>query len=257
MSRRLITSSMPVRTGNLITGRHETMENVCISRQRLSSILWEIILENAQNVSHSERHSLLKECAELNRLRSAADYNTGTISDSSCWIFFSLAFFFKPQLVAEVGTFIGRSTLSICRGIERADVADAAICTCDFSNDISLPVTTSVVITQFRKKTSTDMFRAIASRNIRCDFLVLDGRLQQDDYNFLGEILHSESIIVLDDFEGIEKGVANASSLMPSLQESHHLIYPPTREALRAFGFVDGCSTALIIPKKLCKFTNQ
>lgn len=233
------------------------MQDINISRERLSRIFWDVILENARYTEIKDKPDLLSQCADLDRLRSSADYKTGSISSSTCWALFALALFFKPRVVAEVGTFIGRSTLSLIRGVERADVPEPVVLTCDFSNDIDLPISTTASLIQFKKKSSTDMFTSMASDGIRCDFLVLDGRLQQEDYRVLGGLLHPSSIIVLDDFEGVEKGVVNASTLMSSLQPSHNLIYPPTRETLRSFQLLDNCTTALIAPKSLFKLSSQ
>jgi len=112
-------------------------------------------------------------------------------------------------------------------------------------------------VIQFRKQTSTQMLAALCANDIQCDFLALDGRLQKDDFKYLKKVLHPNSIILLDDFEGVEKGVVNATMLMSSLQPSHNLLYPPERYMLSKFGLVDSCTTALIVPRTSFALTNQ
>ena len=42
------------------------------------------------------------------------------------------------------------------------------------------------------------------------DFVFLDGRIAAGDATYLLEIMSPKAVIVLDDYEGVEKGVANA-----------------------------------------------
>jgi predicted O-methyltransferase YrrM len=233
------------------------MGTINLNRIRTSRVVWETVLENACVDEVQDRAALLSEVASLDKLRARADYNTGSISTGTCWVLYALSLLLKPKVVAEVGTFIGRSTLSFIRGMERARVENGSVFTCDYSNDIELPISSNVDLRQFRKKSSTDMFAAMAAINSRCDFLSLDGRLQATDFPILSSVMKAETIILLDDFEGVEKGVVNASALMNSLQPTHNLIYPPTNELLAKFGFLDGCSTALVVPRSSLVFTNQ
>lgn len=233
------------------------MDIINLNRFRTSRMVWEVVLENAGMYEGRDKISLLSEGLDLDRLRDQADYNTGSITAATCWAIFALSLLLKPKVVAEVGTFIGRSTLSFVRGMERARVADGLVLTCDYSNDIVLPISSSITLRQFPKKSSTEMFQSMITEDLKCDFLALDGRLQPSDFRLLGAILKPESVIILDDFEGVEKGVVNASSLMGSLQPTHNLIYPPARDLLEKFGLVDGCSTAIIAPRSTLVFSNQ
>ena len=193
----------------------------------------------------------------LEELRQQADYNTGSISAAACWSLLSLAVFFKPQTIFEVGTFIGKSTFSLLKGMQLSGVKNHRIYTCDFSNDIVLPFGDDGEVVQFRRQSSTQMLSELSIRNLQCDLLALDGRLQQDDFQYLSKLLHDNSIILLDDFEGVEKGVSNAFALMNSLQRTHNLIYPPERDTLRKFSLLDGCTTALILPRNFFVLSNQ
>lgn len=101
------------------------------------------------------------------------------------------------------------------------------------------------------------MFSEMKRNDIRCDILLLDGRLQEADLGLMASILHEKSVILLDDFEGTEKGCVNAMALMQVLEKSHHLIYPPSKQALARHGLTDGCTLAMIVPRSLVAFTNQ
>ena len=233
------------------------MEVIKLNRFRTSRMVWEVILENSEMSAIRDKPLLLSEGLQLDHLRDQAEYNTGSISSATCWVLFALSLLLKPKVVAEVGTFIGRSALSFVRGMERARIADGLVLTCDYSNDIKLPFPSSIRVRQFPKKSSTEMFQAMIDEQIKCDFLALDGRLQQADFGLLDAILKPESVIVLDDFEGVEKGVVNALSFVGPLRRTHNLIYPPSRDLLDRFGLLDACSTAIIIPRTLLTFSNQ
>ena len=58
------------------------------------------------------------------------------------------------------------------------------------------------------------------------------------------KLSHPKTVIVLDDFEGVEKGVANAMLLGTS---DHILIYPRTPDG----------KAALLVPIKLLQLTAQ
>jgi hypothetical protein len=78
--------------------------------------------------------------------------------------------------------------------------------------------------------------------------------LEPDDLGHIGRLLHSQSIVALDDFEGIEKGVANA---MRFTYQGAMLVYPPEREVLERHGIPDESTLALILPHGLVQLTNQ
>lgn len=226
-----------------------------ISRARFSHLAWEVILNHS--VMHEHRRVSLFEIGEkLEALRSDADYNTGSISNSAMWCIASVAHYFEPQIVAEVGTFIGKSTRSVAWAMQT--YAGKEIITCDASNEINIPKPYGVVIVQHQKKTSTVMFNYLINTKTKADMLVLDGRLTNDDIEMLPQVIHDDTVVVLDDFEGTEKGVANAFNVMTKLKPvTHKLIYAPEPDLLEKHGLNDRCSIGLIIPNKLIGWTNQ
>lgn len=228
-----------------------------INRSQLSDIAWKSIFEHAHAHTFEKLPDLIRQSNSLENLRRHAKYNTGSITTSAIWALFAATFYFRPNTIFEVGTFIGKSTLAMATALDIVHPDGGQIFTCDFSNDIPLGLDVQTLVEQFPEQSSTMMFTALASRGRQCDLLVLDGRLQAEDYAVLPSLLHSKSVIALDDFEGTEKGAINAIHLMNSLHESHLLIYPPTRAILQSHALVESCTLGLIIPRSMVQFTNQ
>lgn len=153
--------------------------------------------------------------------------------------------YFRPTLIAEVGTFIGRSTYSLAVG----SGDKATVYTCDASNDIKLPPMPegAARVVQFPNTTSTDMFKSLlADKNLgrKIDLFYIDGRVSEEDKALMLQLSNDRTIIVLDDFEGVEKGVANGMLLGTP---NHLLIYPRTPDG----------KTALLVPIQLLQLTAQ
>ena len=209
---------------------------VNLNRKRTSRIIWETLLENV--VSHPKA-PWVEQLNMLDALRSTAK-PTGSVSFATFWCLYAVVQAYKPKRVAEVGTYIGKSTLALVSG-------GAEVHTCDYSNDVKLPFK----VNQYPMTSSTDMF---AKLQPAIDLLFLDGRLEKDDLGHIGRLLHSQSIVALDDFEGIEKGVANA---MRFTYQAAMLVYPPEREVLERHGIPDDSTLALILPHGLVQLTSQ
>ncbi len=209
---------------------------VNLNRKRTSRIIWETLLENV--VSHPKA-PWVEQLNMLDALRSTAK-PTGSVSFATFWCLYAVVQAYKPKRIAEVGTYIGKSTLALVSG-------GAEVHTCDYSNDVKLPFK----VNQYPMTSSTDMF---AKLQPAIDLLFLDGRLEKDDLAHIGRLLHPQSIVALDDFEGIEKGVANA---MRFTYQGAMLVYPPEREVLERHGIPDDSMLALILPHGLVQLTNQ
>lgn len=195
--------------------------------------------------------------AELETHRARMSYNTGSISLSAGVFLFMTANTFKPRTIVELGTFLGKSTSSLALGAGWNDAEERIIYTVDKDNPCLLPETIgNVRIRSHSGQTSTEMFRALVQAGVKADFLSLDGRLQPEDLPLVRELCTQETIVLLDDFEGIEKGVANLQmlgSLMPN-----HLMLPPVQdERLRNLGIVDFHCTAMLMPSGMLTITRQ
>ena len=124
-----------------------------------------------------------------------------TISDYTGRMLKKLAHLFKPKLVYEVGTYTGRSASAMMEGMDGGHIH-----TCDATHDLFQ----SQGIIQFFRGMSTEMFN---SPHEKADFIFLDGRLPADDLPHIMRLSHPDTVIAFDDFEVIEKGIANAMLL--------------------------------------------
>jgi hypothetical protein len=172
---------------------------------------------------------------------------------------FAIAKYFAPISVCEVGTYIGRSTLCIAEG---AGSSLKEINTCDFSFDTfnlsadNLAIHTNFSKIKYHPKTSsTEMLKIFLEKNSnqKVDFFFIDGRLSKDDLNYISELKSDDAVFILDDFEGVEKGVAN-SLLLSQHFKGYVLIRP-------SITFVNGSFSigkiALLVPIKLFRITRQ
>ena len=189
------------------------MNPIQIGRKRLSEIVWSIIDEKIGDFPFEAVEKIVE---DQQALRSSAEYNTGSLPYDDAIELYKVVKFFQPNTIAEVGTFIGVSTLTMNLALERL----VDIYTCDASNAIDLDIPN---IFQYRKMVSPDMFKDMANKEVKVDLIYLDGRLGQDDIEPLNKIIHERTVFVLDDFEGTEKGVANAMMLE---SPNRVLIYP-------------------------------
>jgi hypothetical protein len=154
--------------------------------------------------------------------------------------------------------------MSLAYGMFRASQRDVVskqktIYTCDMSNDIDIgSAQWQVRIEQYKKKSSAEMFSDMRIKNVHADMVNIDGRLGVEDFDVLFDVVTERTIYLLDDFEGTEKGVANAFNLFtqPSMRK-HTLVYPPERDLLAKHGLVEPCFTAMIVPASLIEFHNQ
>lgn len=190
------------------------MNPILIGRKRLSDIVWGLIDEKVE--VDWQKISAIVDSQQY--LRHMADYNTGSLREEDAGSLYKIVAFFKPRVIAEVGTFIGVSTLSMyeaCKG-------EVDIYTCDFSNAIKIDAPT---VKQYMKTPSHVMFKDMVEKGIKADLVYLDGRLGNDDVEPLSKVIHDNTVFVFDDFEGVEKGVVNA---MMVENFSRALIYPST-----------------------------
>ena len=230
------------------------MSDINLSIRNISKIFWEVIYLNKDLLKNDFRETFFDRLNSLEKLRSVATYNTGSISLSSAFSLFLLVKHFKPMRIIEIGTFIGKSTISMASAMEEF-TDKGEIFTCDYSNEIKLPYVGKIKITQFMKQDSTKMLECLTGK---FDLLFLDGRIKNSDIKIILDLITDDSIIVFDDFEGIEKGVANLMQLRQSKELSRHLqINPPSEEFLELHGFQSNALLGLLVPTSKFKLTNQ
>ena len=208
------------------------MNTLKLNRVTLSPAIWTTISSVG---IHPQRPN-----PDHDRLIRQADYKTGSISPIDAGELNAIVRYFGPATVAEVGTYIGNSTRAIVSGM-----SGGVIYTCDAANDIKLLPMYGATIEQFPKKTSTEMFGELIKRQVKPDLFYIDGRLSSEDPNLMRE-LNPGSIVVLDDFEGVEKGVVNAGLLLSNAFSNHLLVYPRS-----------GGKTAILMPIEMLHLTAQ
>ena len=235
------------------------MKTLDISTRLLSEAAWNRILETAAPQFLYRGQKFFELMASLEALRKAADYNTGSISAAAAWSLYSLVGYFGPQRILEIGTFIGKSTLAMALAADDLSIS-TEIHTCDMSNSIELPTIAKTRIIQYPKQTSTQMLQKLTAANSGAKFemLYLDGRLQSEDFSSLAKLCSPGVIVVCDDFEGHEKGVANLiNARNGGLIPQHILIYPPSETLLQKFGLSDHSTTAFALPQAALRLTTQ
>jgi hypothetical protein len=137
--------------------------------------------------------------------RAKARYNTGSVPMETALLLRAMCRYYRPQVIAEVGTFIGTST--------EAMLASRAIYTCDRSNDC-LPRTDTIWTHPYQS--STEMLREIHEP---VDFFFFDGRIQPEDVPEIRRVSHAKTVYAFDDCTGVEKGTVNIAVLSPHLKD--------------------------------------
>lgn len=216
------------------------MNPLQLNRRMVSKLFWEVVKSYDRS-----RFWFLPADHYFDQLRESADYNTGSLTRDDMMDLIGICNYFKPKYIAEVGTFIGRSTYALAVGSGKA----ATVYTCDASNDIPLPdmPPDAAEVRQFPETPSITMFGMLLQGEElggKVDMFYIDGRLKDADRLAMQELSYERTVIVLDDFEGVEKGVANAMLLGTS---DHILIYPRTPDG----------KTALLVPIRLLQLTAQ
>ena len=230
------------------------MKSINLSIRNVSKIFWEIIYLKKDLLKNDFREKLFDKLNNLENLRSLANNNTGSISLSSAFSLFLLIKHFKPMRILEIGTFIGKSTISMASAMEEF-TDKGEIFTCDASNEIKLPYVGNTKITQFMKQDSTEMLECLTGK---FDLLFIDGRIKNSDIKIILNLITDRSIIVFDDFEGIEKGVANLMLFRQSKEfNNHYQINPPSEEFLKLHNFHSNALLGLLVPLHEFRLTNQ
>jgi predicted O-methyltransferase YrrM len=193
-----------------------------LNRRRLSRAIWDTLFADLPDLPWH----VIEDLEKLDPAR-----RTGSTNHASLMALWAVIRYFRPNRVAEVGTYIGKSTFVLSR-------LGADVHTCDMTHDFKLPIATK--ITQYHSS-STEM---LAKLDGKIDLLHLDGRLQADDREHLTRLCTADTIITLDDFEGVEKGVWNAMQFDLS---KRILVYPPERQLTERYAVGDA-TTAIILP---------
>ena len=177
---------------------------------------------------------------------------TGSISRKSAELIWLLARYFEPKQIAEVGTYIGRSTLALMYG---ADSTLEFLATCDGSFDCWKAPTDldHSKVRYFGKTHSTDMFKELIKEGRKIDLFLLDGRISAADLESIESLKTDSSVFIIDDFEGVEKGVTNAVLLREKFPNL--LLLAP--EYSLTNGWNDAHCLAVMLPASNIRLSSQ
>lgn len=223
----------------------------------LSDILWDQWIESVEAELPAARDQLAAASDACEATRAEMDYNTGSISFAAALLLYIATRNLRPAQVFEVGTFIGKSTLAMALAIDR-NANGGRIFTCDGSNDFRLPQIATCEIVGFPRTRSTGALLELLTAGARLDFLHIDGRVSAEDLELVERLADPGVVIALDDFEGMEKGVANLMQIRGRpFFGKHVLVYPASDATLARLGLVSRATTAFLLPASALVFANQ
>lgn len=185
-----------------------------------------------EDLAEEVKEELRKKYVHAETLRKKAKCDTCSVSDAGGFYLHSLCMRFHPEIIVEVGTFVGKSTVSMYAN---------HIYTCDWNNDC---LESSSNITCFPYTSSTDMLKQLVGK-VKVDMWFFDGRIQNKDVPLIKEMSKPSTIYAFDDYRGIDKGVFNVGRLMPSLRE---YIFIPPRDWDHNGGEI---RIAVLVPEKI------
>ena len=186
------------------------MNKLWLSEKMIAKSFWEA-LHSSVLVKQAQRDSE-EICSLTSPLVDKFPSIAGSISERSCVTLWLLAKYFSPKFIMEIGTYIGRSSLSMSFGgkdtIEKFYTCDGTFDCLDFSslkallkNEENTPCIDK--IRYFGKTMSHSLLETVRSENdLKVDMLFVDGRLSAQDCDLLPLVLSPESVIVVDDFDG-------------------------------------------------------
>jgi hypothetical protein len=222
-----------------------------ISQAVLSEAFWNRIFESVEDNTHRQTDFKISLAAQ-DSLKSFADYNTGSITFCAAWSLYSLTSYFMPSTILEIGTFIGKSTISMALALDHAE-NPGIIQTCDVSNGFDLNWSGKTKIIQHFKTKSSDMMIGIDCPQ---DLIFVDGRLNETDLDVMQTDNFENCIFVFDDTEGAEKGAINQILVNQKMQNRIY-IYPPSNEVLKKHNLFGGNTLSLSIPNSMVTFSRQ
>jgi predicted O-methyltransferase YrrM len=232
------------------------MFSIPLSAQSLGSIIWRYLLVSIEHELLSGTARLACAMEECEQTRTLMSKKTGSISFSSSVILYSIVRTLKPNSIFELGTFIGNSTVSMALAMEHN--GSGMIYTCDGDNGYHVPPIAKTKIYPYPRTNSLDALQDVSKREKTIDLFFLDGRITHKDAELIARLANECSIIVLDDFEGMEKGVCNLMLLRSiSAFSNYVLIHPPSLSLLGDFGLRSTTALAMLLPRSALRFTAQ
>lgn len=230
-----------------------------LSEQMISEVFWPRLRRASDSLP--EVNEVTNQILAASRIthRKFPPETAGSVSTSAIELLWLLARYFRPRVIAEVGTFIGRSTLALSDG---AGDTLISLHTCDFSftqfsvpSEYQISFGNSGKIIYYGKTSSTEMFREMLINNRgKVDCFFLDGRLADEDLGLIQELRSSRAVFIIDDFEGVEKGVVNAMLLRQAFNE---LLLLRPEHRLTGSGAHQRSNTAILVSAQSISLSRQ
>lgn len=198
------------------------------------------------HISDDRRTALETISADCETFRDAAIFKTGSISLAAMAYLRELVTQFQPNIVIEIGTFIGKSTHCF---LDAPSVKH--VYTCDLHNDC---LQSDDRLTCHPYMTSTAMLARLLQHGLIADLFFFDGRLSPSDVPLILRLSRWKTVYLFDDYHEnppgeqfqYGKGVFNVALLEPFLRE-HTFLGPPEH-----VDDLDGFTTiAGLVPKEL------
>jgi predicted O-methyltransferase YrrM len=227
-----------------------------LSSHRLSVGFWETIFERCYERLPGALAKIVANYERCERFRTPSDSGTGSISVAAGVCLYLLCGYFDVRRVAEIGTFIGKSTTSMALALADGGPG-GTISTCDQDNDCFRAWDgLGCEIRTFPGSTSTEMLATLDASDDKIDLFFIDGRLLPDDGPRIQRLSHPGTILAFDDFEGTEKGVVNTANIRP-LFNNYFVIEPCPARVLNDYGIPGRSLTALLFNVANLRITNQ
>ena len=233
------------------------MSKFWLSERMLSRVFWE---ELRSSIFYEEAASDSRKIAEITAPKvNEFPSEAGSISITSSIYLWLLSKYFSPKNVLEIGTYIGRSTLALAFGgkdsIEGLFTCDGTFDCLDFNSlkiqDLAKQKKEMIGrIKYFGKTMSTTLLQELKGKGVKLDLVFIDGRISNDDCKILSQVMSDRCVLVLDDFEGVEKGIVNAMMLRNNFRGM--FLVNPAVEENKFFG-----NLALLVPASLLTLTRQ
>ncbi len=233
------------------------MSKLYLSEKAVARCFWSAINSSACKSEAQRDVNLISElsAAKVDMFPTEA----GSVSVGNGVYLWLIAKYFSPKTVLEIGTYIGRSALALLFG-GRLSISELYTCDgsydclnfSDYKNDMFEGDGGEIIdrIKYFGNTSSTDLLKKIHSEGKKLDLIFIDGRISPEDCQLFSQVMSPNCVFVLDDFEGIEKGVVNAIMLR-NVFRGTMLIEPPVDN-----GDEIG-NLALIVPTHIIKLSRQ
>ena len=230
------------------------MKKIRLNRKIISQIFWHNLLLDFRCKQERWRKELESEIDEnSNFVRPQILATTGTLTINEAAVLYSAVKYFDVKTIVEIGTFIGTSTTAMAKAVTDNGFKDGRLWTCDYANDVRLKCSYNIDLKYFGQRSSTDMLRTIDQA---IDFFFIDGTLRSEDIDHIARLSTENSILLLDDFEGLEKGVRNAFSLEKNFAD-HLVIYPMSEAQATELGYPGACKFCFLLPRNTLALTRQ